>query len=401
MYYKYSVLSETGLEINGIEEGPLSVIKNRLKEKNFYILSLEPDIFRNIRSCFEKRKIKAQTLSVFLQDLVNMLKIGIAINEAIESLQESSSEPVLTKALGQINEDLSKGFSLAAAFERTGVFPWQVVSVLKVGEKSGNLEQVFSDLSLYYSREADFLRSLRNAVIYPLVVFSMLIAVMFYVSFKVIPHLEALLPIRGSAYFSARLLLFLSHFLKDFWYVCLLFPAGIVLIYLRLKKATTERFTDFYYRIPLIGQVAKDAAFSTFFSSLAVLQRNGISIIDSLSLIEETISYKFLAKKVAKLKDCIASGLSFCQALRKDPFFPRPVYTAVKKGEEIGLLDEYLEGLSKYYFERVTRRVRVILSFVQPALLIFCAIVLLFIISAFIVPVYSNLSNIAGGNIKF
>jgi len=87
MYYKYSVLSETGLEINGIEEGSLSVIKNRLKEKNFYILSLEPDIFRNIRSCFEKRKIKAQTLSVFLQDLVNMLKIGIAVNEAIELLQ--------------------------------------------------------------------------------------------------------------------------------------------------------------------------------------------------------------------------------------------------------------------------------------------------------------------------
>lgn len=401
MYYKYSVLSETGLEINGIEEGPLSVIENRLKEKNFYILSLEPDIFRNIRSCFEKRKIKAQTLSVFLQDLVNMLKIGIAVNEAIESLQESSSEPVLTKALGQINDDLSKGFSLAAAFERTGVFPWQVVSVLKVGEKSGNLEQVFSDLSLYYSREADFLRSLRNAVIYPLVVFSMLIAVMFYVSFKVIPHLEALLPIRGSAYFSARLLLFLSHFLKDFWYVCLLFPAGIVLIYLRLKRASTERFTDFYYRIPLIGQVAKDASFSTFFSSLAVLQRNGISIIDSLSLIEETISYRFLAKKVVKLKDYITSGLSFCQALKKDPFFPRTVYTAVKKGEEIGLLDEYLEGLSKYYFDRVTRRVRVILSFVQPALLIFCAVVLLFIVSAFIMPVYSNLSNIAGGNIKF
>ena len=401
MYYKYSVLSETGLEINGIEEGPLSVIKNRLKEKNFYILSLEPDIFRNIRSCFEKRKIKAQTLSIFFQDLVNMLKIGIAINEAIEALEESSTEPVLTKALAQINDDLSKGFSLAAAFERTGVFPWQVLSVFKVGEKSGNLERVFSDLSLYYSREADFLRSLKNAVIYPIIVFSMLVGIMFYVSFKVIPHLEALLPLKGNAYFSTRLLLFFSHFLKDFWYSCLLIPIGFVFIYSRFKKASAERFADFYYRVPFIGEVAKDAAFSTFFSSLAVLQRNGINITDALSLIEETTSYQFLAKKVKKLRDFIASGLSFWQALKKDPFFPRPVYTAVKKGEEIGSLDEYLEGLSKYYFDRVTRRVCVILGFVQPLLLIFCAGVLLFIISAFIVPVYSNLSNIAGGNVKF
>jgi len=303
--------------------------------------------------------------------------------------------------LAQINDDLSKGFSLAAAFERTGVFPWQVLSVFKVGEKSGNLERVFSDLSLYYSREADFLRSLKNAVIYPIIVFSMLVGIMFYVSFKVIPHLEALLPLKGNAYFSTRLLLFFSHFLKDFWYSCLLIPIGFVFIYSRFKKASAERFADFYYRIPFIGEVAKDAAFSTFFSSLAVLQRNGISIIDSLSLIEETISYKFLSKKVIKLKDFIASGLSFWQALKKDPFFPRPVYTAVKKGEEIGSLDEYLEGLSKYYFDRVTRRICVILGFVQPLLLIFCAGVLLFIISAFIMPVYSNLSNIAGGNIKF
>jgi len=401
MYYRYSVLSETGLEINGIEEGALSAIKNRLKEKNFYILSLEPDIFRSIRSCFEKRKIKAQTLSVFFQDLANMLKIGISINEAIEALQESAGEPALTKALGEINDGLIKGFSLEQSFARTRVFPWQVVSVLKVGEKSGNLEQVFSDLSLYYSREADFLRSLKNAVVYPLIVFSLLVAVMFYVSFKVIPHLEALLPVKGSAYFSTRLLLFLSHFLKDFWFACLLLPIGLVFIYLRLKKASTEQFADFYYRIPAIGSVTKDASLSALFSSLAVLERNGISIIDSLSLIKETIPYKFLANKVEKLKDYITSGLSFSQALKKDAFFPKEAYTAVKKGEEIGLLGDYLEGLSKYYFDKVTRRVRVILSFVQPALLIFCALVLLFIISAFIIPVYSNLSNIAGGNINF
>jgi len=401
MYYKYSVLSETGNEINGMEEGSLENIRERLKEKNYYILSLEPDIFKSVRGCLKKKKVGAQSLSVFFQDLVNMLKTGIAINEAVEALEESSTEPVLTKALAQVKDDLANGLSLAQAFEKTGVFPWQVLSVFKVGEKSGNLEQVFNDLSLYYSREADFLRSLKNAVIYPLVVFSMLVGIMFYVSFKVIPHLEALLPLKGNAYFSTRLLLFLSHFLKDYWFSCLLIPIAAIFIYSKFKRTSRERLADFYYRIPVIGQVAKDAAFSTFFSNLAVLQRNGISITDSLSLIEEAISYKFLSKKVLKLRDFITSGLSFWQALEKDKFFPSFVYCAVRKGEEMGSLDEYLESLSKYYFDKVTRRIRVILGFIQPLLLIFCAGILLFIISAFIIPVYSNLSNIAGGNIKF
>ena len=401
MYYKFSVLSETGNEINGIEQGSYLEIKNRLKQKNYYLLSLEADIFKSIRFALKKKTVKAQTLALFFEDLVNMLKTGIAINEAVIALQESSIEPVLTKALSGIEDDLANGFSLTQAFKETKVFPWLVLNMLKVGEKSGSLEQVFEDLSKYYSREAEFLSSLKSAIIYPIVVFCMLVGIMFYVSFKVIPHLESLLPIRGNAYFSTRLLLFLSHFLKNFWFVCLLFPIAAIFIYLRFKKSSVERIASFYYKIPLIGSVAKDAAFSTLFSNLAVLQRNGINIAEALSLIEETTSYQFLAKKIQKLKDLIASGLSFWQAIEKDPFFPSFIYYSIRKGEEMGHLDEYLQSLSRYYFDKVSRRTRVILSFIQPALLIFCAAILLFIVSAFIMPVYSNLSNIAGGNVKF
>jgi len=401
MYYQYSVLSETGNEINGIEQGSYSQIKKSLKAKNYYILSLEADIFKSMRFSLENKTVKAQTLAVFFEDLVNMLKTGIAMNEAVSALQESSVEPVLTKALSGIEDDLANGFSLTKAFEKTKVFPWLVLNMLKVGEKSGSLEQVFEDLARYYSREAEFSRNLKSAVIYPIVVFCMLVGIMFYVSFKVIPHLEALLPIGGNAYFSTRLLLFLSHFLRDFWFVCLLFPPAAVFIYSRLKKSSVERIASFYYKIPLIGSVAKDAAFSTLFSNLAVLQRNGINIAEALSLIEETTSYQFLAKKIQKLKDFIASGLSFWQAIEKDPFFPSFIYYSVRKGEEMGALDEYLQSLSKYYFDKVSRRTGVILSFIQPALLIFCAAILLFVVSAFIMPVYGNLSNIAGGNVKF
>src|SRR3990167_9537745 len=401
MHYQYSVLSETGNEINGIEQGSYSQIKKSLKAKNYYILSLEADIFKSMRFALENKTVKAQTLAVFFEDLVNMLKTGIAMNEAVVALQESSVEPVLTKALSGIEDDLANGFSLTKAFEKTKVFPWLVLNMLKVGEKSGSLEQVFKDLARYYSREAEFSRNLKSAVIYPIVVFCMLVGIMFYVSFKVIPHLEALLPIRGNVYFSTRLLLFLSHFLRDSWFVCLLFPPAAVFIYSRFKKSSVERIASFYYKIPLIGPVAKDAAFSTLFSNLAVLQRNGINIAEALSLIEETTSYQFLAKKIQKLKDFIAGGLSFWQAIEKDPFFPSFIYYSVRKGEEMGSLDEYLQSLSKYYFDKVSRRTGIILSFIQPALLIFCAAILLFVVSAFIMPVYGNLSNIAGGNVKF
>jgi len=401
MHYRYSVLSETGNEIKGLEQGSYQEIRKRLKEKNYYILSLEADFLKSIRFALEKKTVKPQTLAVFFEDLVNMLKTGIAMNEAVSALQESSVEPVLTKALSGIEYDLANGFSLAKAFKKTKVFPWLVINMLKVGEKSGSLEQVFDDLAKYYSREAEFLSSLKSAVIYPIVVFCMLVGIMFYVSSNVIPHLEALLPIRGNAYFSTRVLLFLSHFLKDFWFVCLLLPIAGIFIYSRFKKSSIEKAASFYYKIPLVGSIAKDVAFSTLFSNLAVLQRNGINIAEALSLIGDTTSYQFLSKKIQKLKDFIASGLSFWQALEKDPFFPSFIYYSIRKGEEMGRLDEYLTSLSRYYFDKVSRRIGVLLSFIQPLLLIFCAAFLLFVVSAFIMPVYSNLSNIAGGNVKF
>jgi len=253
-------------------------------------------------------------------------------------------------------------------------------------------------LSRHYSREADFISGLKSALIYPFIVFSMLVGVMFYISFKVIPHLEALLPIRANSYFATRLLLLLSHFLKNYWYICILLP--IVIIYLFFKRSLAKS-ADYYYKIPVIGEIAKDIYLTTFFSNLALLQRNGINIIDSLTLVEEITHYKFLVKKISKIKDFITSGMSLWQTLEKDSFFPSFVYYSVRKGEEAGSLDTYLESLSKYCFDKATRRIRVILGLIQPALLVFCAGILLFIISAFIMPVYSNLSNIAGGNVKF
>jgi type II secretory pathway component PulF len=401
MYYRYSVLSETGTEINGIVRGSSSDVRKRLGEKNYYILSLEADLLSSFRAVLGKRTVNPQTLAGFFEDLLNMLKTGIGINEALAALQESTVDPVLTRALSGIGRELVNGFSLEKSFEKTEVFPRLVLNMLKVGEKSGSLEQVFKDMARYYSREAEFLRGLKSAVIYPIVVFCMLIVIMLYVSFKVIPHLEMLLPITSNGYFSTRLLLILSHLLKNFWFLWILLPITAVFAFLRFKKSRTDKIAAFYYRIPLIGQVAKDIAFSAFFSNLAVLQRNGINIAEALNLVKEATADCFFAKKIQKLNDCIVSGLSFRQAIEKDRFFPSFACYSVIKGEEMGALDVYLQNLSEYYFDKVSKQIGVILGFIQPALLMICAGILLFIVSAFIMPVYSNLSSIAGGNVKF
>ena len=242
MYYKYHVLSETGSNIKGSMEGTPEVVKKALKKDGYYIMSVRPDILTSVKASFTRRKVKARDLSVFFEDMANMLHTGIAINEAVIALKGSLGLAQLAKALDSIERDLKGGFSLAASFDKTKAFPGLVISMLKVGEKSGNLEKVLRDLSRHYSREADFIAGLKSTLIYPFIVFSTLIGIMFYVSFKVIPHLEALLPITANNYFATKLLLFLSHFLKDYWYICILLPVVIICLLFKpaMKSASLE-----------------------------------------------------------------------------------------------------------------------------------------------------------------
>ncbi|MDD5537450.1 MAG: type II secretion system F family protein [Candidatus Omnitrophica bacterium] len=401
MYYRYCILSQTGNETTGMERGSYQAIRDKLRKENFHILSLEPDLIKSLDFYLKRKKIKTHALAEFFEDLSNTLETGLSIHEAIMTLEESTVEPALKRALPQIGAGLLRGLSLTEAFSQTEVFPWQVLSMLRVGEKSGSLERVFGDLAGHYSREADFLRSLRGALVYPSVIFCLLVAVMFYVSFQVIPHLEALLPIKENAHFATRLLLSLNHFLKDYWFVCLSVPFALVFVFSRLRTSQIDRIRDFYHRIPVVGPLIKDMACSFLFSDLAILQRNGIGIIEALTLVEETAIDKFFADKIRRVKDAVMSGLSLWQALKEAAFFPKPVYSSIRKGEEMGSLDKYLQNLAGSYFKKVTRRIDALLSFIQPAFLMLCASLLLFIVSAFIIPVYSNLSNIAGGNVKF
>ena len=401
MYYKYSVLSETCNVINGVEEGSYQEIKNKLLGKRHHILSLYPDLISSIKSAFKIKKINSRTLQVFFYDLASRLKMGLNINEAITSLKKASTEPVLTKALDMINEDLSCGLSLAEACSKTGCFPELSLNTIKVGEKTGSLEQVFENLSKYYSQQAEFNLSLKNALLYPFVIFCLLVGIMLYVSFKVIPHLEGLLPEGANAYFATRLLLFLSRAIRGFWPIFLLLPVVLFFIQAKLKDSLKDKLSSFYYKVPLVGKILKDIVLSAFFLNLALLQKNGISLLESFTLLSQGTHIKFFNAKLSELNGLIQKGFSLWKALEMDAFFPEEVYSAIRKAEQIGKLDECLENISEEYSKKVTRELNVFLGLLQPLLLAFCAAFLLLIVLAFIIPVYGNLSNIAGGNVKF
>jgi len=401
MIYKYEALSITGNEISGWEEGSKEVIKKKLLSKRYQILYLETDYGKTLQSLIERKKIKTSSLAVFFEDTQNMLKTGIGINEVISALTEANTDFVMQKALLQISDSISRGLSLRAAFEKTKVFPWLVLNMLEVGEKSGGLEQICGDLAAFYHKEDEFKNMLKDAMVYPIIVLILITGLLFYISLKIVPQLASLIVTNGKMPLATQIVLSLSAFLRSFWYIVLAMPFAVVFAYTRMQRSKIDKVAGFYYKIPVLGRITKDIALTAVFLNLSILQKNGIGIVDSLDLVQKTLPYEFFSKKILKIKEQILAGFSLWAALKEDSFFVPFIYKTIRKGEEIGRLGEYLFTLSKYFSDKVARQVKMALTFIQPALLLVCAGFVILIIFAFLVPLYSNLNNIAGGTATF
>jgi len=400
MYWKYAALTRAGNEVKGTEKGYKKEIARRLNERQLEIVYICPDFSTVIRNLFKRKHIiSARVLADFFEDFKNMLESGISIEEILYSLGETASDDVLKNAIEKIKVSLHEGSTLAGALSDTSCFPGIVINTLKVGEKTGDLGNVMSDLACFYMREAEIKSNIIKSSVYPLVVFGVLAGVMLFISLKVVPKLKIFLPEQALSNISTKAVLFLTFMVQKGWLVVGIITIFLVIIYSQLKKSKIDKIAAYYYKMPGIGPLAKETAFALFFLNLSTLQRGGISIITALNLIHESFPYSYAARKFLICRDYILGGSAFWQAVERDPFFPRIISYTIRKGEEIGRLDDYFWRLADFYFKKVAQRVDSLVGSLQPILLGACAVFLVLVALSFIVPIYRNLSVIAGGGI--
>ena len=397
MHWQYKILTRLGKEIVGGEKGRKKDVISRLEEKGSHVIALSPDFSGLVNSFLVNRKVPNKILVDFFEDFQNMLLTGIPAGDILVSLQETTGNTVLKSAVIKIKDSLTEGLSLAEALERTEVFPWLVVHIVRVGEKAGRLPQVFGDLAKFYKEQEEIKSSIINASVYPAFVAGVLILLMFYLSLKVIPQLETMLPPQALQASSTRIVLSLTVFIRRAWVIFLLVPVAGIWLYRQFKTNNQDAVAGKLYRLPGIGALVKDSAIALYFLNFSILQKSGIPLNEAFELIGTSFPHAFVAKKFFLCRDYILGGLSFWEALRKDDFFPFVISSTIRKGEEMGRLDEYFGRVHLYYAKKLSKEINTLVSLVQPVLLGVCAGLLLLVGLSFIVPIYQNLSTIAGG----
>ena len=395
MLYHYSASDKSGKIVEDqLEADTLGQALQYLAGKGLQPVSVKP--VRGARlGLFGSFRGITTTDKIFLTKYLSlMLKVGTDLLSAINILIADFDKPAIKNLLLEIRENLTHGRPFYLAFaEHSKVFSVVFVNLVKASEVSGNLQKTFEDLNVSLQREGELKSRVRSALVYPIILSAMsFIIIGFLVTFALPKIATAFSQTDIKPPFFSRVVFAIGLFIGDNIIVLAALLVSVVgfMIYFFWKTAAGRRvMSQIFSRLPLIRKIYRDLAIQRFASTFGALMGAGLPIIQALTITAEVVgSEKFRTSLMRIANDGLAKGLTIGDAFRREEVFPKVVTNLVAISEKAGHLEEVLATLADFYQSSVESDIRVLVSFLEPALLLIMGILVATIALAIIVPIY-------------
>lgn len=322
-----------------------------------------------------------------------MLKSGISLNEALRSLIEGTQSKAFKKLLLGLEKDVIAGNPLSVGLLREKKhFGAVFISLLKAGEQSGTLEEDLAFLSEWLERNEDLRQEIKAATLYPKFVIAATVglggALAIYILPKLIPLFNSLhvkLP------FATRMLLSFSLFIQNYWIGIAIGVVAVFILFMFLNTWRPFRRAKhaMILRTPFIGQLFIDYELALISQLLATLFRSGLLMNESLSIVGEASTNLLYQESLEKIRARVDTGSTLGDSMKGYPkLYPPNMINIVAMGEKSGTLDESFAYLSEYYSKEVSHKTKKLPTIIEPALLIFIALLVGFVAISIIMPIY-------------
>lgn len=326
--------------------------------------------------------------------LALMLRIGTDLFKAIDILIADFDKPAVRALLYEIRENLEKGQPFHVAFEKyPKYFSTVFINLVKAGEQSGALEHTFEQLSVNLQREQALRQEVRSALTYPVILVGVAsLVVLLLVSFA-LPKISALFADSATeAPLFSRVVFAIGLFLNSYiWWLLLLAIGGGIGFWFAINNSPSAKkiLQRFIRRMPLVGPLLKKIAIQRFALTFSSLLASGLPILDALAITSDAVGDEELKEAINRVaKEGIAKGLTIGDAFKREPGFPRVVTNLIAISEKSGNLSTILGTLAEFYESEIKSSVKVLVSFLEPMLLLVIGVVVGTIALAIIVPVY-------------
>ena len=399
--YEYKAVDKTGAPARGgldaINEVDLEL---RLRRMGLDLITYK-QVEQHAGRMGSRGKVTRQDLINVCFDLEQMIRSGIPLLEGLRDMRDSIENPAFRDVLTAMTEDMEGGRVLSQCMaNHPEVFDNVFVSLIRAGEQSGQLPEVFKNLADNLKWVDELVSQTRRLLILPLLTLVVVLGVLVALLLILVPQIAALFKTMGLALpAQTKALIALSNFMTQYWYIVFGVPVVALLVaFVAIKRSTRMSYTWDYakLRLPLVGSTLQKIILSRFANIFALLYRSGVTVLDAIKTCEDVVDNKVISDGLARAGQQIAAGESLTEPFRNLGMFPPLVIRMLRVGENTGALDSALMNITYFYNRDVKESVDKAQKMLGPAMTIVLGGMLAFVVWAVLGPVYDIL-----GKVKF
>ncbi|MCP4076558.1 MAG: type II secretion system F family protein [Gammaproteobacteria bacterium] len=396
--FKYKAVDHSGKFIQGtLDAGNIADLEIRLEKMNLDLVSSKQK--QADADVFGRNKITRRDLINFSFHLEQLTRSGVPILDGLTDLREGEENPGFRDVISSVIEAIEGGNSFSLALSMyPQVFDNVFVSLIKVGEKSGQMESVLADITETLKWQDEIIAKAKKAVTYPAVIGTLIFAVIMFLMIFVVPDImSAIAGLGGDIPFHSLALMATSDFLVEYWYLVIMAPFVLFFI-LRYFYKSNDKFhfkmDGFFLNIWLFGEISEKIKISRFTRYFALMFASGITVLDAIKLSKSVVGNLVLEDGIDRAWIQISEGGSISESFQNIGIFPPLVIRMLKVGESTGRMDESLKNVS-YFFERdINDKMDTMEPVLQTALLATIGMVVLWLIVSVFGPMYDTISTI-------
>jgi len=339
-----------------------------------------------------ERALTDVDLLLFTRQMGAMMKAGVAALQALAAIQKSTLKPRLVKLLQEMSDDLDNGLELSTAMaHHPKFFNDYYVSMVRVGEGSGRLEEVFRRLFDQLDFQKQMKQKIKGAVRYPMFVMMAIGIGIGILNYFVIPSFAKVYgAFNADLPLLTRALVATSNFTVNYWWVVI--AALFLAVYAFRSWAATRDgryiLDKYKLRIPIIGSIIVKATNARFALSLAMASKSGVPLMQAFNLVSRVVENVYYEQRILQMRDGVERGESMLRVTQSAGIFTPLEVTMIAVGEETGLIDDMLEQVAKMYQEEVEFEVARLSESLEPILLAAMAVLVLILLLGIFLPMW-------------
>lgn len=398
--YKCKVINSSGQKQTVIRTASDEVsLKAEARQNQIHLLSYSLVKEEKENEFFAvSSKIKFTEVITFFRQFSVMLKAGIPISDAINNLKHQKFSVPFRNVLQEIHTDVESGITLSDAFgKHPKVFPRFFVSMVGIGEVSGSLDKVLTNMADYYENDRKIKKKASSAMVYPMLLVAMVIIVVIFLCLFILPQFESTInELGGEVPEITKIVMGISSWLQEYFFILLPTTVLVVFLIVMFFRTSKGKYVKdvLMLKLPIISTVQRNLITSRFSRAFIILLESGMNMIDVLENLKKMLGNEVFTRKFDYTIEEVKRGKRIAASIEATGLFPPMLTQMIDVGEKSGNIPEVLESTSEFFDEQVESSIAKAVAAIEPMAIVLLGGVVMLVILSVLIPMMSMMNAV-------